>query len=146
MLRYSQYVSQTAQDNVIQTVVSGALERIHSEFDSCVKYDSNRKSWQNLHKNRSEVECLEKHAEFVALLEAKKSASANNKKLALVSASENCTNAVPVPVPVTTTNAISGKIDVLPSNCHLVQLDSTANSKLQSGNSSDLKMGKFFKS
>ena len=40
----------------IHTVVSGALDRLHYERDPCVKYDSNRKVWIYLHRNRSEEE------------------------------------------------------------------------------------------
>ena len=37
-------------------MVSGALDRLHYERDPCVKYDSNRKVWIYLHRNRSEEE------------------------------------------------------------------------------------------
>ena len=37
-------------------VVSGALDRLHSEKDPCVKYDVNRKLWIYLHRSRSEEE------------------------------------------------------------------------------------------
>lgn len=40
----------------IHTVVSGALDRLHYERDPCVKYDSNRKVWIYLHRDRSEEE------------------------------------------------------------------------------------------
>ena len=40
----------------INTVVSGALDRLHYEKDPCVKYDVNRKLWIYLHRNRTEDE------------------------------------------------------------------------------------------
>ena len=33
--------------------MSGALDRLHYEEDPCVKYDSERKLWIYLHKNRN---------------------------------------------------------------------------------------------
>jgi hypothetical protein len=36
----------------MNTVVSGALDRLHSEEDPCVKYDSDQKLWIYLHRNR----------------------------------------------------------------------------------------------
>lgn len=33
--------------------MSGALDRLHYEDDPCVKYDSERKLWLYLHKNRT---------------------------------------------------------------------------------------------
>ena len=40
----------------INQVVSGALDRLHSEKDPCVKYDVTRKLWIYLHRNRTEDE------------------------------------------------------------------------------------------
>ena len=37
-------------------MVSGALDRLHYEKDPCVKYDSSRKLWVYLHRNRTEEE------------------------------------------------------------------------------------------
>lgn len=37
-------------------MVSGALDRLHSEKDPCVKYDVNGKKWIYLHRNRTENE------------------------------------------------------------------------------------------
>lgn len=56
LLKSSQYISQTAPENVLQSVVSGALDRMHTEFDPCVKYDTKRKIWIYLHRNRSEAD------------------------------------------------------------------------------------------
>lgn len=52
LLKSSQYISPTAPENVLQSVVSGALDRMHTEFDPCVKYDTKRKIWIYLHRNR----------------------------------------------------------------------------------------------
>ena len=40
----------------LNVVVSGALDRLHSEKDPCVKYDVNRKIWIYLHRCRTEEE------------------------------------------------------------------------------------------
>lgn len=40
----------------VNTVVSGALDRLHYEKDPCVKYDIGRKLWIYLHRDRSEEE------------------------------------------------------------------------------------------
>jgi len=39
-------------DSQINSVVSGALDRLHYETDPCVKYDSEKRLWIYLHKNR----------------------------------------------------------------------------------------------
>lgn len=40
----------------VNTVVSGALDRLHYEKDPCVKYDIGRKLWIYLHRDRSQEE------------------------------------------------------------------------------------------
>lgn len=40
----------------VNTVVSGALDRLHYEKDPCVKYDIGRKLWIYLHRSRSQEE------------------------------------------------------------------------------------------
>ncbi|CAI2359723.1 unnamed protein product [Moneuplotes crassus] len=52
LLRCSQYFEQKSSDAQINTVVSGALDRLHYETDPCVKYDSEKRLWIYLHKNR----------------------------------------------------------------------------------------------
>lgn len=37
----------------MNNIVSGALDRLHYESDPCVKYDSDRKLWIYLHRERS---------------------------------------------------------------------------------------------
>lgn len=64
LLKCSQYISSTAPDNVLQSVVSGALDRMHTQFDPCVKYDSKRKIWIYLHRNRSEEDFDRLHQQY----------------------------------------------------------------------------------
>jgi len=40
----------------VNTVVSGALDRLHYEKDPCVKYDIGRKLWIYLHRHRCQEE------------------------------------------------------------------------------------------
>lgn len=37
LLKSSQYISSNAPDNILQSVVSGALDRMHTQWDPCVK-------------------------------------------------------------------------------------------------------------
>lgn len=55
-MKDSQFLAPGVTDAQINTVVSGALDRLHSEKDPCVKYDVNRKLWIYLHRNRTEDE------------------------------------------------------------------------------------------
>lgn len=64
LLKSSQYISNTAPDNVLQSVVSGALDRMHTQFDPCVKYDPKRKIWIYLHRNRSEEDFERLHQQY----------------------------------------------------------------------------------
>lgn len=56
LLRDSQYLAVNAPDSDLNSVVSGALDRLHYETDPCVKYDTKRKIWIYLHRGRSEDE------------------------------------------------------------------------------------------
>ena len=56
LLKYSQYLAAAVTDSQINQVVSGALDRLHYEKDPCVKYDTTRKMWIYLHRNRTEDE------------------------------------------------------------------------------------------
>ena len=53
LLKDSQYITENLPDSQINSIVSGALDRLHYEKDPCVKYDLHRKLWIYLHKNRS---------------------------------------------------------------------------------------------
>lgn len=54
LLKSSQYIIPGTTDSVIQSIVSGALDRMHTEPDPCIKYDTKRKLWIYVHRNRSE--------------------------------------------------------------------------------------------
>lgn len=54
LLKESQYVNEDIGDDKINTIVSGALDRLHYMTDACVKYDSEKKLWQYLHLERTE--------------------------------------------------------------------------------------------
>lgn len=45
LLRDSQFVVEQVQDSQINSVVSGALDRLHAEKDPCVKFDPDQKLW-----------------------------------------------------------------------------------------------------
>lgn len=77
LLKSSQYISSTAPDNVLQSVVSGALDRMHTQFDPCVKYDPKRKIWIYLHRNRTEEDFERIHQQYQGVNKSKK---ATNKK------------------------------------------------------------------
>lgn len=64
LLKESQYLApltSPAAENNLNSVVSGALDRLHYENDPCVKYDSPRKLWIYLHRNRNEEEFERMH-------------------------------------------------------------------------------------
>ncbi|KAK6173405.1 hypothetical protein SNE40_016863 [Patella caerulea] len=73
ILKDSQFLATGVTDAQINTVVSGALDRLHSEKDPCVKYDVNKKIWIYLHRNRSEQEFERIHQAQLAAAKAKKS-------------------------------------------------------------------------
>lgn len=52
LVRDSQFIVETISDSNISSLVSGALDRLHYEKDPCVKFDTERKLWIYLHKNR----------------------------------------------------------------------------------------------
>ena len=54
--RLSWWFSFPCPGSQVNTVVSGALDRLHYEKDPCVKYDIGRKLWIYLHRDRSEEE------------------------------------------------------------------------------------------
>ncbi|KAF5284990.1 hypothetical protein FQR65_LT02301 [Abscondita terminalis] len=64
LLKSTQYLSSNVPDNVLQSVVSGALDRMHTQFDPCVKYESKRKVWIYLHRNRSEEDFERIHHQY----------------------------------------------------------------------------------
>ncbi|XP_070551804.1 nuclear factor related to kappa-B-binding protein-like [Ptychodera flava] len=72
LLKDSQFISQGVSDSQINTVVSGALDRLHYEKDPCVKYDTHKKLWIYLHRNRAEAEFERIHQEQAEAARAKK--------------------------------------------------------------------------
>jgi hypothetical protein len=54
LLKESQYINENITDDKLSNIVSGALDRLHYEDDPCVKYDSEKKLWIYLHRDRSE--------------------------------------------------------------------------------------------
>ncbi|XP_058463320.1 uncharacterized protein LOC131437775 isoform X3 [Malaya genurostris] len=79
LLKSSQYISSTATDQVLQTIVSGALDRMHTEYDPCVKYDTKRKIWIYLHRNRTEKEFELLHHQYQGIAKHKKNVHKKNK-------------------------------------------------------------------
>uniref|UniRef100_A0A182N8Y3 Uncharacterized protein n=1 Tax=Anopheles dirus TaxID=7168 RepID=A0A182N8Y3_9DIPT len=72
LLKSSQYISPTATDQILQTIVSGALDRMHTEHDPCVKYDAKRKIWIYLHRSRTEQEFERLHMQYQGFTKHKK--------------------------------------------------------------------------
>uniref|UniRef100_A0A8D3AJL9 Nuclear factor related to kappa-B-binding protein n=1 Tax=Scophthalmus maximus TaxID=52904 RepID=A0A8D3AJL9_SCOMX len=56
LLKDSQFLAPDVTSAQVNTVVSGALDRLHYEKDPCVKYDIGRKLWIYLHRLRSQEE------------------------------------------------------------------------------------------
>ncbi|KAL2899210.1 Nuclear factor related to kappa-B-binding protein [Bienertia sinuspersici] len=54
LIRDSQYIVEDVTDSQVNQVVSGALDRLHYERDPCVQFDSERKLWVYLHRDREE--------------------------------------------------------------------------------------------
>ncbi|CAB1316008.1 unnamed protein product, partial [Coregonus sp. 'balchen'] len=56
LLKDSQFLAPDVTSAQVNTVVSGALDRLHYEKDPCVKYDIGRKLWIYLHRDRGQEE------------------------------------------------------------------------------------------
>ncbi|XP_078435339.1 nuclear factor kappa-B-binding-like protein [Wolffia australiana] len=54
LMKDSQFLVEEVPDAKINSVVSGALDRLHYEQDPCVQYDGERKLWVYLHRDREE--------------------------------------------------------------------------------------------
>ncbi|XP_011176500.2 mucin-4 [Zeugodacus cucurbitae] len=72
LLKSSQYINLKEGENVLQTTVSGALDRMHTEHDPCVRYDPKRKIWIYLHRNRSEDDFERIHQQSQGVGKSKK--------------------------------------------------------------------------
>lgn len=84
LLRSSQYINPDAADNVMQTIVSGALDRMHTEHDPCVRYDPKRKIWVYLHRSRSEEEFEKMHQQFQGVSKHRKQSHRKLKGKSLI--------------------------------------------------------------
>lgn len=90
LLKSSQYINPQAQDSILQTIVSGALDRMHTEHDPCVRYDPKRKIWIYLHRNRTEEEFERLHQQYQGVGKHKKTTNRKLKqKMTNVSGSED---------------------------------------------------------
>ncbi|XP_066148931.1 nuclear factor related to kappa-B-binding protein isoform X1 [Euwallacea fornicatus] len=72
LLKSSQYISSSAADNILQSVVSGALDRMHTQWDPCVKYCQKRKIWIYLHRHRTEDDFERIHQHYQGVQKVKK--------------------------------------------------------------------------
>ncbi|KAJ8342419.1 hypothetical protein SKAU_G00323470 [Synaphobranchus kaupii] len=72
LLKDSQFLAPDVTSAQVNTVVSGALDRLHYEKDPCVKYDIGRKLWIYLHRDRSQEEFERIHQAQAAAAKAKK--------------------------------------------------------------------------
>uniref|UniRef100_A0A7N8XJE4 Nuclear factor related to kappa-B-binding protein n=1 Tax=Mastacembelus armatus TaxID=205130 RepID=A0A7N8XJE4_9TELE len=77
LLKDSQFLAPDVTSAQVNTVVSGALDRLHYEKDPCVKYDIGRKLWIYLHRNRSQEEFERIHQAQAAAAKAKKALQQN---------------------------------------------------------------------
>uniref|UniRef100_A0A8C1BQY7 Nuclear factor related to kappaB binding protein n=1 Tax=Cyprinus carpio carpio TaxID=630221 RepID=A0A8C1BQY7_CYPCA len=77
LLKDSQFLAPDVTSAQVNTVVSGALDRLHYEKDPCVKYDIGRKLWIYLHRDRSQEEFERIHQAQAAAAKAKKALQQN---------------------------------------------------------------------
>uniref|UniRef100_A0AAR2INZ3 DEUBAD domain-containing protein n=1 Tax=Pygocentrus nattereri TaxID=42514 RepID=A0AAR2INZ3_PYGNA len=89
LLKDSQFLAPDVTSAQVNTVVSGALDRLHYEKDPCVKYDIGRKLWIYLHRDRSQEEFERIHQAQAAAAKARKALQQKPK---------------PTPKPVSTLN------------------------------------------
>ncbi|NXJ07908.1 NFRKB protein, partial [Odontophorus gujanensis] len=97
LLKDSQFLAPDVTSAQVNTVVSGALDRLHYEKDPCVKYDIGRKLWIYLHRHRSEEEFERIHQAQAAAAKAKKALQQKPKPPAKVKSSnkESSVKALP---------------------------------------------------
>uniref|UniRef100_A0A8C7NBD0 Nuclear factor related to kappaB binding protein n=1 Tax=Oncorhynchus kisutch TaxID=8019 RepID=A0A8C7NBD0_ONCKI len=72
LLKDSQFLAPDVTSAQVNTVVSGALDRLHYEKDPCVKYDIGRKLWIYLHRDRGQEEFERIHQAQAAAAKARK--------------------------------------------------------------------------
>lgn len=51
---FFRFIVQDVSDSKLNTVVSGALDRLHAQADPCVRFDGDQKMWIYLHRRRTE--------------------------------------------------------------------------------------------
>ncbi|XP_006277920.1 nuclear factor related to kappa-B-binding protein isoform X1 [Alligator mississippiensis] len=97
LLKDSQFLAPDVTSAQVNTVVSGALDRLHYEKDPCVKYDIGRKLWIYLHRDRSEEEFERIHQAQAAAAKAKKALQQKPKPAAKTKSSskESSVKALP---------------------------------------------------
>ncbi|XP_037697880.1 nuclear factor related to kappa-B-binding protein isoform X2 [Choloepus didactylus] len=96
LLKDSQFLAPDVTSTQVNTVVSGALDRLHYEKDPCVKYDIGRKLWIYLHRDRSEEEFERIHQAQAAAAKARKALQQKPKPPSKVKSS-NKESSVKVP-------------------------------------------------
>ncbi|KAJ7305034.1 hypothetical protein JRQ81_010817 [Phrynocephalus forsythii] len=87
LLKDSQFLAPDVTSAQVNTVVSGALDRLHYEKDPCVKYDTGRRLWIYLHRDRSEEEFERIHQAQAAAAKAKKAVQQKPKPPAKIKSS-----------------------------------------------------------
>ncbi|XP_069750477.1 nuclear factor related to kappa-B-binding protein isoform X2 [Narcine bancroftii] len=96
LLKDSQFLAPEVTNPQINTVVSGALDRLHYEKDPCVKYDTGPKLWIYLHRNRSEEEFERIHQAQAAAAKAKKALQQKPKLTTKISSCKESTTKLPI--------------------------------------------------
>ncbi|CAB0028352.1 unnamed protein product [Trichogramma brassicae] len=86
LLKDSQYIHEDIfandKESNLNSVVSGALDRLHYENDPCVRYYPKRKEWLYLHRARSESEFELYHQQLQGVPKNKKSSSSASRSKA----------------------------------------------------------------
>ncbi|XP_029029987.1 nuclear factor related to kappa-B-binding protein isoform X2 [Betta splendens] len=95
LLKDSQFLAPDVTSAQVNTVVSGALDRLHYEKDPCVKYDIGRKLWIYLHRNRSQEEFERIHQAQAAAAKARKALQQKPKPASKPSGSKDGGSKIP---------------------------------------------------
>ncbi|KAL7299791.1 hypothetical protein TKK_0007536 [Trichogramma kaykai] len=86
LLKDSQYIHEDIfandKESNLNSVVSGALDRLHYENDPCVRYYPKRKEWLYLHRARSESEFELYHQQLQGVPKNKKSSNSASRSKA----------------------------------------------------------------